>query len=248
MQRSAYSSVFSRDEVDARASRYVSGVYLYMMLGVMVTALVAYSLLASGIMLNLAVGGGSGFALGVFAAQFLTLMAFRPISQGAKPGAAMAMFFFYAALSGVTVGYAGLAYQLTSILNCFAIAALAFGGLAAFGHVTKRQLGMVGTFCMQALFMLVLFSLVFVVASFFPAMRAFLPAMDRTLAIVGLLVFSGLTAWESQMVRQTGYSLATSEASDSAIARYTAHGALTMYLNFLNLFLSLLRLFGDRRR
>lgn len=248
MMRTDTIKPWARDEIDVRAGRYVSGVYLYMMLGVMVTALVAYALLGSGLMLSLAVNGGQGFALGIFVLQLGTVLAFRPVAERAGPGAVFGMFFFYSAITGVTVGYAGLIYRLPSIFNCFFAAALAFGGLAGFGHITRRNLGLVGTFCLQALMMMVIFSLVFMVASFFPALRSFLPAMDMSMGIVGLLVFSGLTAYESQRLRETAFNLARSDASEAVITRWTGYGALTMYLNFINLFFSLLRLFGDRRR
>jgi len=236
-----------RDDIDILAAKYINGVYVQMMLGVMVTALVGYALLATGAMYTVVTAGGQAFGWGVFAAQFGTLLMFRPMMQRASGTAVRGLFAFYAALTGVTVGYAGLIFTAASILNVFFMAALAFGGLAAFGHVTKRNLGVIGTFCIQALMMLFGFSLLFAVAGMFPAAAPYLPAMNITLGLVGILVFSGLTAYESQKLRTTALSLASRDADGRAIALYTSHGALMMYLNFINLFFSLLRLFGRRR-
>ena len=91
------------------------------------------------------------------------------------------------------------------------------------------------------------FSLLYVFGTMIPALRSFMPAMNSTLGVVGILVFSGLTAYESQKLRTVAYSLAQGDAGERSVSLYVSHGALTMYLNFINLFFSLLRLFGRRR-
>ncbi|MCX6106979.1 MAG: Bax inhibitor-1 family protein [Proteobacteria bacterium] len=241
-------SVRARDQVDVRAGKYITGVYVRMMLGVLLSAAVAYALIASGLMYQIMATAGTGFALGIFVLQFATVMMFRPMVQSASAGKVKALYYFYAAITGVTVGFVGIIYTAASILNIFAAAAFAFGGLAAFGYSTKRNLGVVGTFCVQALWMTIGLSLIYMLSSFVPFLRPFAQTLNITTGILGVLVFSGLTAYESQMLSQKAYSLARSNADEGTISLYTTTGALTMYLNFINLFFSLLRLFGDRRR
>jgi FtsH-binding integral membrane protein len=219
-----------------------------MMLGVLLSAVVAYALIVSGLMYQIMATAGTGFALGIFVLQFATVMMFRPMMQSASAGKVKALYYFYAAITGVTVGFVGIIYTAASILNIFAAAAFAFGGLAAFGHSTKRNLGVVGTFCIQALWMTIGLSLIYMLSSFVPFLRPFAQTLNITTGILGVLVFSGLTAYESQLLSQNAYSLARSNADEGTISLYTTSGALTMYLNFINLFFSLLRLFGDRRR
>ena len=241
-------SVRTRDQVDVRAGKYITGVYVRMMLGVLLSAVVAYALIVSGLMYQIMATAGTGFALGIFVLQFATVMMFRPMMQSASAGKVKALYYFYAAITGVTVGFVGIIYTAASILNIFAAAAFAFGGLAAFGYSTKRNLGVVGTFCIQALWMTIGLSLIYMLSSFVPFLRPFAQTLNITTGILGVLVFSGLTAYESQLLSQNAYSLARSNADEGTISLYTTSGALTMYLNFIILFFSLLRLFGDRRR
>lgn len=246
MQSTSTLRVGARDEVDVRASKYITGVYVRMMFGVLVTALVGYTLDETGIMYQLA-AAGPAFGWGILILQFGTIMMFRPMMQSASPAKIKALFFFYAAITGITVGFVGLVYTAASIMNVFAAAAFAFGGLAAFGYTTNRNLGVIGTFCIQALWMTIGLSLLYAVGSFIPFMRPFMETLNITTGILGVLVFSGLTAYESQLLKTNAYSLARSNADERSISVYTTSGALIMYLNFINLFFSLLRLFGRRR-
>jgi uncharacterized protein len=236
-----------RTETDEKASRFISGVYWQMMAGIMVTAFVAYVLNISGLIQTMAHYGGRGMFWGIFILQFGTVMAFQPMVQSANTKVLMSLFFFYAAVTGITVGFVSLVYSLTSILNVFVATSFAFGGLALFGHVTKRNLGVIGTFCLQALWICFGMSLIGAIGSYFPGFAAYFPAWNMTTGLLGTVVFSGLTAYESQIVRKMGYSLAERNADDVTVAVYTNAGALNMYLNFVNLFFSLLRLFGRRR-
>lgn len=237
----------ARDEIDARASVIISGVYQQMMAGILLTGLVAYALVVSGLMESIAIQGGRGASLGIFVLQIGTVMMFQPLVRAQSAGKLKGLFFFYAAVTGLTVGYVSLIYTVASILNVFFAASFAFAGLAMFGHVTKRNLGVVGTFCLQALWMVIGMSLLQWVASFIPALSGFVPAWNMMTGLLGVVVFSGLTAYESQSIRKSAYSLADARAGEIAVSLFTSSGALTMYLNFVNLFFSLLRLSGRRR-
>lgn len=247
MQNTRVIKGFTHDLVDARASILISGVYLQMTAGVLLTGLVGYALMLTGIMDVIVGQGGRAAMWGVIILQFGTIMMFGPLAASQSAGKLKALFFFYAAITGVTVGYVSLIYTLDSILGVFVAASMAFAGLAMFGHVTKRNLGIVGTFCLQALWMVVGLSLFQLVASYFPAFSSIIPALNTLTGLLGVVVFSGLTAYESQAVRKSAYRLADQGAGGAQVSIYTTASALTMYLNFVNLFFSLLRLFGRRR-
>ncbi len=247
MQQTDIMRGFTRDSVDVRASALISGVYVQMTAGILLTALVAYALIITGLINVLVFEGGSAAMWGVIILQFGTVMMFGPMARSQSAGKLKALFFFYAAITGITVGFVSLAYTMNSILNVFFAASMAFSGLAMFGHVTKRNLGMVGTFCLQALWMVIGMSLLQAVASYFPSASSFIPALNTMTGLLGIVVFSGLTAYESQAVRKSAYSLADRGALETQVSIYTTSSALTMYLNFVNLFFSLLRLSGSRR-
>ncbi len=247
MQNTDVINGFTRDSVDVRASALISGVYLQMTAGVLLTGLVAYALVVTGLIDVIAFQGGRAAMWGVIILQFGTIMMFGPLAASQNAGKLKALFFFYAAITGITVGYVTLIYTMTSILNVFFSASLAFSGLAMFGHVTKRNLGVVGTFCLQALWMVIAMSLIQAVLSYFPSASGIIPAMNTMTGLLGVVVFSGLTAYESQAVRQSAYSMADRGIGGTQVSIYTTSSALTMYLNFVNLFFSLLRLFGRRR-
>lgn len=246
-QSSSIPFVGVKSEIDVRASRYMRGVYLLMASGVALSGLVAYTLLATGLMPSLIATGGQAFAWGVFGVQLLTLLAFGPIAQNASIGLLYGLFYFYAAVTGITLGFAGMVYSAASMINVFFMAAFAFAGLVVFGQFTKRSLGVIGTFASQALLMLLAMSLIFAIMTMVPAAAPYLPSLDFGLASIGIVIFAGLTAYESQKVRRMAYDLAERTVSDATEARYTVMFALNMYLNFINLFLNALRLFGRRR-
>jgi uncharacterized protein len=215
--------------------------------GILLTALIAYALVITGMMEVIAIRGGRAASLGIILLQFGTIMMAQPMIRSQNASALKGIFFFYAAITGLTLGYVTLVYTVASILNVFFSTAFAFGGLAVFGHITKRNLGVVGTFCMQALWMVIGMSILQLIASFIPALRGFIPAWNMMTGLLGVLVFSGLTAYESQQVRSSAYRLANSPYNETAASIFTSAFALSMYLNFINLFFSLLRLTGRRR-
>jgi uncharacterized protein len=247
MERAIPLPASAKSEVDTKASIYISGVYLQMTAGILLTTLVAYALILTGVMDTIAIQGGRGVFLGIIALQFGTIMMAKPMVRSQNAAVLKGLFFFYAAITGLTVGYVTLVYTMASILNVFFSTAFAFAGLAAFGHLTKRNLGVVGTFCLQALWMVIGMSLIQLVASFVPALNGYLPAWNMMSGLLGVLVFSGLTAYESQLVRTSAYQLAQSPHSETASSIFTSAFALAMYLNFINMFFSLLRLTGRRR-
>jgi len=152
---------------------------------------------------------------------------------------ATVIYILYAALTGLTLSSIFLLYTGSSIAQVFGVTAFGFAGLSFFGLVTKRDLGPVGSFCMMGLFGLIGFGLL---SMFFPSLMG--AGGSFVFSIVGIIVFAGLTAYDTQRIK--AMNVPGSEGTDGA--RKTAiFGALTLYLDFINLFLSLLRLTGRRR-
>jgi uncharacterized protein len=150
---------------------------------------------------------------------------------------AMLIYLSYAALTGVTLSMIFLIYSLSSILQVFGITAFAFAGLSCYGFVTKRDLGPVGSFCLMGLFGLVG---VAILSIFFPSLMS--GTASYIYSLIGLGIFAGLTAYDTQKIKAMNL-IGTEDDQKEAI-----FGALTLYLDFINIFLYLLRLMGDRRR
>lgn len=151
--------------------------------------------------------------------------------------AALLMFFGYAALNGVTLSFVFLAFSLATVMQVFFVAAGMFGGLALWGTFTKEDLSSIGAFCGMALWGLILATVVnlFVGSS----------ALDWVCSVAGVLVFTGLTMYDAQKIRR----LAAREGSldGASRGRVAILGALSLYLDFVNLFLYLLRLMGRNK-
>jgi len=150
-------------------------------------------------------------------------------------GTAWTLFMVYAGLLGISLATIFIAYTSTSITRVFFISAASFGALSLYGYTTKRDLSAIGSFLIMGLIGIIIASLV----------NLFLQsnAMQFIISVVGVLVFAGLTAWDTQKIKEM-YDV----NDDGTVAgRKAVMGALTLYLDFINLFLMLLRLFGDRR-
>lgn len=247
MERISHGTPWAREDVEVRASRYVTGVYVWMAIGVAFSAVVGWGLFSTGLILDLFRVAGRGLMWGIFFIQLGAVLGFSGAVNRLNVGMARALYFVYAAVVGITLAFVGLIYTTTSIASTFALAAVAYGGLAVFGAVTKRNLGPVGTFCGMGLFMLFGLSIFAMLASTFGFLASWMETMNLGMGVIGVVVFSGLTAWESQKISAQAQSLARTDASGVQINSYVVHGAFMMYLNFINLFLSLLRLFGSRR-
>ena len=152
-----------------------------------------------------------------------------------RPRIAQLLFWLYAALLGVSLASLFMVYTQTSIVRVFFIAAASFGALSLYGYTTQRDLTGLGSFLVMGLFGVIIAALVnlFLASS----------ALQWVISIVGVLVFSGLTAWDTQRLKNEYIYF----AMDGAMAQRSAIiGALTLYLDFINLFTLLLQLFGER--
>lgn len=156
-------------------------------------------------------------------------------AQRLSASTARTLFYVYAALMGVSISTILLVYTGNSVARTFFIAAASFGALSLYGYTTRRDLTAIGSFLVMGLIGLVLASLVSMI---WPS-----GMMQFIISVAGVGIFAGLTAYETQMLKNTYRSSASTEETN----KIAIYGALNLYMDFLNLFLYLMRLLGDRR-
>lgn len=223
----------TRDEAASRA--FLQRVYLFMSLGLATTGVIALGVASSPAALAFIFGNPIVF-FGLMIAELLLVMAFAPVAARVGTGAATAMFFGYAALSGVTFSAIFLRYTMGSIGSTFVITGGMFAALSGYGALTKRDLSSIGSFCFMGLVGLVIASVV----------NIFLGStmLYWLTTFVGVIVFTGLTAYDTAKLKELGAQIDGRDAQTKGALQ----GALILYLDFINLFLMLLRIFGGRRR
>ncbi len=224
---------FVSDVDSARIATFLRGVYWWMFGGLAVTAVVALAVASSPAAMSTLINNRILF-FGVIIAELVLVVYLSARVAKMAPATAGTLFLAYSALNGVTFAIILLAYTGASVANAFFVTAGMFGALAVYGSVTKRDLTGMGRFMFMGLIGLVLAS---VVSIFWQN-----DAMNFVMGVVGVLVFSGLIAYDTQRLRAMAL-----QVSGEQTGSYAVVGALSLYLNFINLFLSLLRLFGDRR-
>ncbi len=174
----------------------------------------------------------SGWMMPLLLVELGVVLAFSFLAHRVGKAAAAAMFITYAALNGVTLSFIFYAYHLGSVATAFSITSGAFLALSIYGTVTKRDLSAFGTFLIMGLFGVLIAGVVNIFLN--SSMVSFV------VACASVIVFAGLTAWDTQKLR--ALHAATGGAGAAPIS-----GALTLYLDFINLFLAILRLMGRRR-
>jgi FtsH-binding integral membrane protein len=230
--------------IDAGLRAHMIRVYNYMAAGVALTGLVAWFTFSAAVVQT---GAGlelTSFGQTIYQSPLMWVLVLAPLglvfflSYGINrlsAGTALLLFFVYAGLLGVSLSSIFLAYTGTSITRVFFISAATFGALSLYGYTTQRDLGPIGSFLFMGLIGIIIASLVniFLASS----------AMSWMISVVGVLIFAGLTAWDTQKIKEM-YSV----QDDGTVAgRKAVMGALSLYLDFINLFLMMMRLFGDRR-
>jgi FtsH-binding integral membrane protein len=224
---------------DAGLRSYMLSVYNYMASGVLLTGIIAL-LFANSSLINLIVNPATGQATPLFwIALFAPLAVVFMLSFGINrisAGTAQALFWVYAALIGVQFSSLFLVYTGVSIAQTFFAVAASFLGLSLWGYTTKRDLSGMGSFLIMG------------VVGLFVAMliNLFLrsPAMDLAISAIGVLIFAGLVAYDTQKIKSLYFAVA---GHGEALAKTAVIGALNLYIDFINMFLFLLRFMGDRR-
>lgn len=218
--------------VDVGLRQYMLRVYNYMAGGLALTGIVAYAAAAGG--LYQAIAGTALFWVVLLAPLALVLvLSFRIESMSL--GTAQLMFWAYAGLVGLSLSGIFLVYTGTSIARVFFITATTFGAMSLYGYTTRTDLSRFGSFLFMGLIGIIIASVVnmFIASS----------ALQFVISIIGVIIFVGLTAFDTQRIRNMYI-----EADDDVIAgKKAVMGALALYLDFLNLFLLLMQLLGSRR-
>ena len=181
-----------------------------------------------------AIAGNQLLFWGLVIAQFGIVFVLSARVNTLAPSTASILFVAYAALTGVTLSFLLLLYTGESVVSTFMVTAGMFGGLAFYGTVTRRSLSGLGQFMFMGLIGLVLAS---IVGIFWQS-----DALQFVISVVGVVVFAGLTVYDAQRLKSLAYATGGSTGSATIV------GALALYLDFINLFLMLLRFMGNRRR
>lgn len=216
-----------------QVSTFLRRVYGWMCVGLGITALVAFEVANSPAILSYLVSNQFLY-LGLILGELGLVFYLSARAERLAPGTATGLFVGYAALNGVTLSFVLLTYTGQSVTNAFVVAAGMFGAMALYGSMTKRSLAGLGQFAFMGLIGLVLASLV--------GLFWHNSALQFLIAAVGVIVFTGLAAWDAQRLKQMALATPEGQAGSLAIV-----GALSLYLDFINLFLSLLYFFGNRR-
>jgi uncharacterized protein len=221
------------DVRDERVGAFLSKVYSWMFFGLLVTAVTAFAVASSPAIIEIVFLNRLVF-WGLLIAQLGLVFYLSARVDKVAPTTAAALFILYSALTGVTSSVILLLYTGASITSTFIITAGMFGATAVFGTVTKRSLAGMGQFLFMGLIGLILAS---IVGLFWQS-----DALQFVISVVGVLVFTGLTAWDAQRLKQMAVAL-----PDGRVGAYAVVGALSLYLDFINLFFFLLRFTGNRR-
>ena len=218
---------------DAGLRSYMLSVYNYMASGVLLTGIVALGLAMTGVAQSLWYGGGILRWVVIFAPLIMVMiMGFR--AQRMSTGAMQAFFWAFAAVMGVSMSVIPLVYDGTSIAQCFFATAVAFLSLSLWGYTTKRDLSGFGTFLIMGvvgLFVVMLGNL-FIRSD----------ALSMVISVVGVFLFAGLTAYDTQKIKE----MYAHVAGTDMMGKTAILGALTLYLDFINMFTFLLQLVGSR--
>lgn len=219
-------------EYDEGLRAYMLKVYNYMASGVLLTGIVAMLVGSSPTMLNAIFNSGLHWIVALAPLAFVMVMSFGVHKM--KSSTLQMIFWAFAATMGVSMAWIFAAYTGTSIARTFFITAASFGALSLYGYTTKKNLSGMGTFLFMGLIGLIIASIV----NIFMASSM----LQFVISVAGVLIFAGLTAYDTQRIKQSYYMMATGEA----VAKGAIMGAVNLYLDFVNLFMFLLQFLGNR--
>jgi len=216
---------------------FMRGVYGWMCMGLLVTAAASAFVVSSPAIMQ-AVFTNQLIYIGLIIVELGMVVALAAAINRLSATAATSMFLLYSALNGVTLSVIFVIYAKAVIINAFLVSAGMFGAMSLYGLLTKRDLTSLGSFMFMGLIGVIIASIVNIFTK--SAM------MDFIISCVGVLVFIGLTAYDTQKLKVMGDMAPADDAT--AVRRGTILGALTLYLDFINLFLMMLRLFSGSNR
>ncbi|HBV38198.1 MAG TPA: hypothetical protein DEF05_00560 [Erwinia sp.] len=215
---------------------YMAQVYGWMTCGLLLTAFVSWFAANTPAVMQLVFANKFTF-YGLIIAQLAVVFVLSGMVHKLSGALATGLFMLYSALTGLTLASIFLVYTYSSIASTFVVTGGMFGVMSFWGYTTKRDLSRMGSILFMALIGILLASLV----NFWLKSTALMWAVTY----IGVLVFVGLTAYDTQKLKNIGENIDVRDKEN--LRRYSIMGALTLYLDFINLFLMLLRIFGNRR-
>ncbi len=223
-------------DVQVRVNSFVRSVYNWMGIGLALTGLIAYYIAGSETAIRIIFGNQMVF-FGLIIGELALVFYLSARIQKIQASTATALFLLYSALNGATLSFVFLAYTKSSVASTFFVCAATFAACSVYGWVTKRDLTSLGGFLFMGLIGIIIASVVnmFIKSS----------GMSMIISYIGVLVFVGLTAYDTQKIK----SMALSQPADldaGVVRKGAIIGALALYLDFINLFLMLLRILGNR--
>jgi FtsH-binding integral membrane protein len=231
----AHTDVWGQTEVAERS--FVSQVFGWMCFALVITGLVAFATANSATLANAILGNKIVF-YGLLIGQLLLVLGLTALINKISAAVGTAVFILYAAVNGLTLSVIFFAFTEGSLAGTFFITAGTFGIMCLIGYTTRRDLTGIGGICSMALIGLIIASIVNLFWSN--------SALYWITTYAGVLIFVGLTAYDMQKIKN--YSAGAAQAAEGEVPKGAILGALALYLDFINLFLFFLRIFGRRRR
>ena len=229
------SASISSANIDAGLRAHMNKVYALMSIGLFLTGGVAYI-----------VGNNETLVMSLFTGMSRWVVMFAPLvvvfAMGSminrlRASTAQLIFYAFSALMGLSISYIFMIYTSVSIAQTFLVTSIAFAGLSLYGYTTKRNISGMGSFLIMGVIGLIIASIVNI------WMQS--PALMYAISVIGVLIFAGLTAYDTQKIKNTYIQMAQN-GQNEWIEKSAIMGALSLYIDFLNMFMFLLHLFGNR--
>lgn len=228
-------------EMNDGLSEYVTKVFLWMFAGLMITGVVAYATWATNLY-TIFFANMAMLLILFFAEIGLVVYISSRISKGAISGkGAMIGFIAYSVVNGFVLSSLFITFGIGTLYQAFFMTSITFGAMAIYGHVTKKDLTKFGTIMIAGLIGIIIATLVNAIFGLF---GAYSTGLDLVISYVAIIIFLGLTAWDTQKIKAYYYGTMGNEGAKNNLVIYSA---LQLYLDFINLFLYILRIFAARR-
>jgi hypothetical protein len=233
--KTSFASSASRTSTfDSALRDYMVKVYQYMSIALAISGLVAFMVASSPALMQAIFGTPLAFVVMLAPLGFVIFFGFKLNSISAEK--AKSFLWIYSALMGLSLATIFAVYTATSITRVFLITASTFGAMSIYGYTTKKDLTSFGSFLIMGLIGIMIASII----------NIFLKSsgLDFAISFLGVFIFIGLTAYDTQRIKQTYYHFA---GNNEMVSKMAVMGALNLYMDFINLFIMLLRFFGERK-
>ncbi len=233
--KTSFASSASRTSTfDSALRDYMVKVYQYMSIALAISGLVAFMVASSPALMQAIFGTPLAFVVMLAPLGFVIFFGIKLKSISAEK--AKSFLWIYSALMGLSLATIFAVYTATSITRVFLITASTFGAMSIYGYTTKKDLTSFGSFLIMGLIGIMIASII----------NIFLKSsgLDFAISLLGVFIFIGLTAYDTQRIKQTYYHFA---GNDEMVSKMAVMGALNLYMDFINLFIMLLRFFGERK-